>query len=185
MQTKQRRVLWIDDDVRPDTFDLTVLTGGGYAVDCATSAGEGLTQLRENSYDAILLDLHLPDQSGLDVLQIFSSWHIATPIVILTGFGDVESAVTAMKLGAVDYREKPLDGADLLSVLRGVCEAAAASSDRPVNARWIEGVCDRLSLCGTEDECLRRDVPPVAGSSLGAPLVRRCSASTEAVTHLR
>lgn len=148
------RVLWVDDDVRQDTAQVTLLANIGCAIDCATNAADAVKRIDEAVYDVILLDLHLPDRSGLDVLQLLS--HVPAGVVILTAFGDVDSAVAAMKLGATDYREKPLDDAELVSlVYRESARAPDQAYGHPrEDVRWIEGACDRLSFCVSRDECL-------------------------------
>lgn len=116
-----------------------LLAEAGFDVEQALSGVLGLAMARSASYDAILLDLRLPDMSGLDVLKELRAAGVAAPTLVLTGFGTIEAAVEAMKLGAVDFRQKPLIGDDLVVAVRSI--AARGDSIRPYAARrWAEAV---------------------------------------------
>jgi CheY-like chemotaxis protein len=87
----------------------------GFRVDCAPSGGEGLAMARAHAYDGLFLDLRLPDVSGLDVLRQLRREGNCVRVFVLTGFGDVESALAAGRLGAAGYLHKPLMGDDLVA----------------------------------------------------------------------
>jgi DNA-binding NtrC family response regulator len=100
------RILLVDDEpaIRDAFGDL--LTTEGYAVHLAQNAAEGLHQMETASYDLVLLDLMLPDRSGMEVLREVRLRDRETPIFVLTAYGSVESAVEALKLGANDFIQK-------------------------------------------------------------------------------
>ena len=108
------RVLVIDDeaDIRESLETLLVLEG--YAVDLAQNAAEGLRALDSRAYDLVLLDLMMPDRSGMDVLREVRERDQETPIFLITAYGSVEAAVEALKSGANDYFSKPWDNEKLL-----------------------------------------------------------------------
>jgi DNA-binding NtrC family response regulator len=108
------RILVIDDeaDIR-ESLDI-LLTSEGYQVDGAESAQEGIRRLETGLYDLVLLDLMMPDRSGLEVLEEVRRWDRQTPIFMITAYGSVESAVKALKAGASDYFTKPWDNEKLL-----------------------------------------------------------------------
>ncbi|HEX4169437.1 MAG TPA: sigma-54 dependent transcriptional regulator [Bryobacteraceae bacterium] len=110
----RRRILVIDDeaDIR-ESLEL-LLTGENYEVDLAETATIGLQKFEANSYDLILLDLMLPDRSGLEVLADIRQRDADTPIFMLTAYGSVEVAVRALKARANDYFAKPWDNDKLL-----------------------------------------------------------------------
>ncbi len=81
----------------------------GHEVHVAELGSEGVATVREQPADLVLLDLRLPDASGLDVLSSIRSVDASIPVVLMTGHGSVRDAVEAMRLGAVDYLQKPLD----------------------------------------------------------------------------
>ena len=107
-------VLVVDDesDIRES---LEVLLGSeGYAVDLAQNAAEGLRKMESRGYDLVLLDLMMPDRSGMEVLQEVRQRDRETPIFMITAYGSVEAAVKALKFGANDYFSKPWDNEKLI-----------------------------------------------------------------------
>jgi DNA-binding NtrC family response regulator len=86
----------------------------GYVVELAVDGSDGLKKLSKSRYDLVLLDLMLPDRSGMDVLAEIRPRDQETPIIMLTAFGSVEVAVNAIKAGASDYFSKPWDNEKLL-----------------------------------------------------------------------
>jgi DNA-binding NtrC family response regulator len=111
---ERRRILVIDDeaDIR-ESLEL-LLNGENYAVDLAENAGAGLQKFESGSYDLVLLDLMMPDRSGMDVLADIRQRDGETPVFMLTAYGSVEVAVRALKSGANDYFAKPWDNEKLL-----------------------------------------------------------------------
>jgi two-component system, NtrC family, response regulator AtoC len=107
-------VLIIDDEKNIRSLLMRVLAEERLDVHAAASAAEGLQLAGEVDPDVILLDLRLPDASGLDVLKALRSRHPGAAVLMVTGFGQVESAVEAMKGGAADYIEKPFQALDKL-----------------------------------------------------------------------
>ena len=110
----QHRILVIDDeaDIR-ESLEL-LLAGENYAVDVAESGGGGLKKFESGNYDLVLLDLMMPDRSGMDVLADIRQRDPETPVFMLTAYGSVEVAVRALKAGANDYFAKPWDNEKLL-----------------------------------------------------------------------
>ena len=100
-------LLVVDDDPRIRTTLLEGLTMAGHRVTAVASGKDALARLRTESFDVVLLDLRMPEMHGLEVLQIMRDEAVETDVVVLTGVGDVQSAVAAMKLGARDLIQKP------------------------------------------------------------------------------
>ena len=111
---ERRRILVIDDeaDIR-ESLEL-LLTSENYAVELAEHATSGLQKFESGSYDLILLDLMMPDRSGMEVLADIRQRDPETPVFMLTAYGSVEVAVRALKSGANDYFAKPWDNEKLL-----------------------------------------------------------------------
>jgi ActR/RegA family two-component response regulator len=143
------RVLWIDDEVQPTDALVRLIQQEGFQVDCAPTGDLGLDLARRYFYQAIVLDLRLAGSSGLEVLRRLRESGVACPVVMLTGFAEVASAVAAMKLGAVDYREKPIDADDLAALLRAVCASPFAAPDRTSGDGWLQSKIDDLAICTT------------------------------------
>jgi len=90
----------------------------GYEVVVAGSGGEGIKKIRKLRADLVLTDLKLPGKDGLEVLKASREHNPLTPVIVMTAFGTVETAVKAMKLGAVDFVTKPLDMDYLLLLIK-------------------------------------------------------------------
>lgn len=108
------RILIIDDEADIRESLETLLSLEGYTVEEAPNGTEGLRRLEHSNYDLVLLDLMMPDRSGMDVLKEVRERDTDTPICMITAYGSVEVAVEALKAGAQDYFSKPWDNEKLL-----------------------------------------------------------------------
>jgi DNA-binding NtrC family response regulator len=116
------RVLVIDDDAAVrDSID-RMLRSAGYTVRTASSGEDGLALARDSTFDVILSDMRMPGISGLDVLRRLREHRVDSGFIIMTGFGTVDTAVEAMKLGAVDFVQKPFFRDELLMRVRAAAE---------------------------------------------------------------
>ncbi|HWP84201.1 MAG TPA: sigma-54 dependent transcriptional regulator [Terriglobia bacterium] len=115
MPDSKGSLLVIDDEpgIR-ESLDM-LLSGEGYRVELAATAAEGLQRLERKPFDLVLLDVMLPDRSGLEVLREIRASHPKLSVVMITAYGSVENAVEAMRLGATNYINKPWDNARLLA----------------------------------------------------------------------
>src|SRR6476646_3381313 len=91
------KVLVIDDELDIREGLELLLTSEGYTAELAQNATEGLQRLESGTYDLVLLDLMMPDRSGMEVLQEVRQRDRETPIFMITAYGSVEAAVTALK----------------------------------------------------------------------------------------
>ena len=112
--TDRRRILVIDDEIDIRESLELLLTGEDYDVDLAETAAIGLHKFESGSYDLVLLDLMLPDRSGMEVLGDIRQRDSETPIFMLTAYGSIEVAVGALKARANDYFSKPWNNEKLL-----------------------------------------------------------------------
>jgi DNA-binding NtrC family response regulator len=111
------RVLVVEDEENVRDLLLTVLAENGYRVDAVRSGEEALRQLDQQLYDLVLLDLNLPGMHGLNVLGAGPALQTDAQFIVMTAFGSIDSAVEAMKLGAVDFIKKPFRTEELLHIL--------------------------------------------------------------------
>src|SRR6185437_3221827 len=135
------RILVIDDeaDIR-ESLEL-LLTGENYLVEMAENATSGLQKFEAGHYDLVLLDLMMPDRSGIEVLADIRQRDTETPIFMLTAYGSVEVAVRALKAGANDYFAKPWDNEKLLieidrMIARGRLERENTQLKRALKQRY-------------------------------------------------
>ncbi|HOE18028.1 MAG TPA: sigma-54 dependent transcriptional regulator [Syntrophorhabdaceae bacterium] len=106
---KKKKILIIDDEQSLLESLEMFLSEKGYDVCCTLSAAEGVKKNESFAPDIVILDIRLPDKNGLDVLQELRQRHNEKNIIIITAFHDMETTITAMKLGACEYIPKPID----------------------------------------------------------------------------
>jgi DNA-binding NtrC family response regulator len=116
------KVLIIDDEPQLRNMFARVLSRDGYEVEGAGAGRDALESVKRGSPDLVLLDLHLPDLNGLEVLDRIAKSSPSVPVVMMTGQGDVATAVRAMKLGATDFLLKPFDAMHLSATVRTLLE---------------------------------------------------------------
>lgn len=110
-------VLIVEDDQNVRTLLVDLLEAEGYVVETQESGEHALKTLDRDLYDIVLLDLNLPGMHGLNVLSAAPVLQTDAQFIVMTGFGSVDSAVEAMKLGAFDYLRKPFDPDELLLII--------------------------------------------------------------------
>ncbi|UCG63029.1 MAG: sigma-54-dependent Fis family transcriptional regulator [Candidatus Zixiibacteriota bacterium] len=101
------KILVIDDEDSMCNFMEIMLAKEGYSVATACSGNEGLQLLKENRYDLVIADLNMPDMTGIDVLKQVRSFRHDQDLIVMTAYASVDTAIEAMKHGAVDYITKP------------------------------------------------------------------------------
>jgi DNA-binding NtrC family response regulator len=109
----QGRVLVVDDDIGDAEALRSLLEQDGFAVDVTPSTEEALACFGRETYAVVLADLQLPGESGLDLVRKLRTEAPATAVIVLTGHASVSTAVSALKLGAVDYLKKPVNPSQL------------------------------------------------------------------------
>jgi DNA-binding NtrC family response regulator len=111
-------VLIVEDDLDLRTVIAESLEGAGFAAAQALNAKDAVERLRGFAYDALVVDLNLPDSSGMDVLQEAIRRYPQIRAVVITGFGGVAEAVKAIKMGAIEFLIKPFQLSPLAGILR-------------------------------------------------------------------
>jgi DNA-binding response OmpR family regulator len=109
MTQPRARILVVDDERNIRRTLGMVLETAGYQVDSVSDGEEALAECREQHYDIAFVDLQMPKMGGLELTRFLRGLSSKTAVVILTAYGSVPTAVEAMKLGAVDFLEKPFD----------------------------------------------------------------------------
>jgi two-component system nitrogen regulation response regulator NtrX len=140
-------VLIVDDEIEIRQSLESILSEEGYQVASAATASEALTLLADAAYDAVLLDIWLPDRDGLEALSEIRQLDTAQrpEVIIISGHGTIEAAVRATKLGAYDFLEKPLSLARTLIVLKNAIEARRLRED---NQELVRQLSFRVGVTG-------------------------------------
>ena len=166
------RNLLIDDDpgVR-DSMERTLRTAG-YSVQSASSGEEGFDVARNGGFDVILSDMKMPGISGLDILRRLRDLKVDAAFIIMTGFGTVETAVEAMKLGAVDFVQKPFFRDELLMRVRSASERRQLARQVELLQRQVEPPGSLSALIGSSPPMERaKDLIVRAAAVAGTVLI--------------
>ena len=107
--TEKNTILVVDDDHAHRTMLNTLINGWGYAVAEADDGFTAIEKVKESSFDLVLMDVRMVRVSGLEALEAIKGYNPAIPVIIMTAYSSVETAVKALKQGAHDYLTKPLD----------------------------------------------------------------------------
>lgn len=158
MVSVSKSVLVVDDDLSFTAFMCAALEKLAVRPDVAYSGAEAMSRLRRHEYSGVLLDLKLPDIPGLDVLRAIRQGGDRVPVVVLTGSGSVPAAVEAMKLGALDFLEKPVRLTQLSAIVQAL-STAQPPGDRPLPGR--EPLVDQLVRAMAVVANHSEDVPTV------------------------
>lgn len=121
------RILLVEDNARLSALTAEALKGAGYAIDPVCRAADAEAALRATSYDAIVLDLGLPDFDGMDLLALLRKRGLATPILLLTARDDAEAVVAGLNGGADDYLRKPFNMDELIARVRALLRRPGAA----------------------------------------------------------
>jgi two-component system response regulator RegA len=145
-----RTLLIVEDDKSFLQRLARAMEGRGFTVTTAESVAEGLIHLETASPAFAVVDMRLGDGNGLDVISALKRRRPDARAIILTGYGNIATAVNAVKLGAVDYLAKPVDADDVVNALLALEGKAAEPPENPMSAdrvRW-EHIQRIYELCG-------------------------------------
>jgi DNA-binding response OmpR family regulator len=156
MSQPEIRILVVDDERNIRNNLSMLLEAEGYNVDTAANGDDALLRVKEGRYDIVFADIQMPNMDGLELLRHLHGLRPKMPVVMLTAYGTVRRAVEAMKLGAVDFLEKPFDP----KAIKLLCQEILARQ--------------KISTSGTVDDILHL-----------AALARERKAFTEARVHLK
>ena len=110
----------------------------GYQVETFSNGEDFLARLRDSVPSVILLDVHMPGRSGLEVMEELAARHVSAPVLIISGQGDIPMAVAAIKQGAHDFVEKPFDGTEVVERIEKILASAkkAPEAGQSALANW-------------------------------------------------
>lgn len=152
----KRSILIVEDDITFGVMLKTWLQKKGFTISSASSIAQAQKQLKEQQPDLILSDLRLPDKDGIYLLQWIDKQRLCIPMIIMTNYAGIQSAVTAIKLGADDYIAKPFNPDELLKKIHETldkplkkAENATTSATKPLTSHpkptspgFLEGESD-------------------------------------------
>lgn len=109
MSGEQVDILVVDDDISHCTILQALLRGWGYRVALANNGLQALEKVREKVFDLVLCDIRMAEMDGIETLKEIKTFNPSIPVLIMTAYSSVDTAVEALKSGALDYLIKPLD----------------------------------------------------------------------------
>ncbi len=146
------RTLLIADDDKPFLTRLArAMESRGFAVDTAETVQEAMVKVRHNPPAFAVVDMRFGDGNGLDIVRELRARRANARAIVLTGYGNIATAVTAVKLGAIDYLAKPADADEVYAALTAAPDGKAPPPENPMSAdrvRWehiqrVYEACDR------------------------------------------
>lgn len=111
-------ILIVEDDITFSLMLTTWLSKKGFVVRSSSSVSDAKRRLGEEAFDLVISDLRLPDSDGIDLLKWLKNTHPSLPLIMMTSYAEIQTAVQAMKLGAADYIAKPLNPDELLGKIK-------------------------------------------------------------------
>ena len=136
-------ILIVEDDITFSLMLTTWLGKKGFVVRSSSSVSDAKRRLGEGAFDLVISDLRLPDSDGIDLLKWLKSTHPSLPLIMMTSYAEIQTAVQAMKLGAADYIAKPLNPDELLGKIKELVRVEEKAPARvPVSSApdlYIEG----------------------------------------------
>ena len=151
LSPQEKTLLIVDDDKSFATRLGRAMEARGFDVRMADGVQDGLSAIRSHPPAYAVVDMRLEDGSGLDVIALLKALRPDARAIVLTGYGNIATAVTAVKAGAIDYLAKPADADDILAALLAPPNQKPAPPENPMSAdrvRWehiqrVYELCDR------------------------------------------
>jgi two-component system response regulator HydG len=151
----QNSILVVDDDPAHRTMLRTLLTGWGYAIAEADDGSAAIERVHERAFDLILMDVRMVKVSGLQALAEIKSFNPAIPIIIMTAYSSVETAVEALKNGAYDYLTKPLDFDELRLAMERAMDHKELREENRLLRETLGSHFDRRHIIGQSRAMVR------------------------------
>ncbi|MDD5286468.1 MAG: sigma-54 dependent transcriptional regulator [Desulfuromonadaceae bacterium] len=143
--SNKKHILIIDDEENLRHMLSVMLTRQGFVADSAANGGEGLKRLKEKAYDFILCDIRMPEMDGKTFLAEALEQNVGAPVIMMSAYGTVETAVECMKIGAYDFISKPFKKDEIIMVLKKAEERERLKEE---NSRLKGEVAGRFEYSG-------------------------------------
>ena len=143
------RILVVEDEHDMLLGLRKILSNQGHNVDIAGTGSAGLKKIEESVFDIVITDLKMPDVDGIEVLRKVKEINSDTMVIVITGYGTVESAVEAMRLGAYDYITKPFDAEHIKMVVRKALKQISLTNENRYLKQQIKEAKDFQNIIGS------------------------------------
>lgn len=152
LPTRTERILVVDDDVGICESVHWILRKSGYECVVANTGAAGLAELQSCEFDLVITDLKLPDMSGLDVIGSIKAMELSVPIILMTSFSSVESAIEALRKGAIDYMIKPFHNEDFGFAVERALNERRARRENTILKRSLRKTLTLNTIIGESEE---------------------------------
>jgi len=153
--TEKYTILVVDDDRAHRTMLKTLLSGWGYLIREADDGETAIAAVRERAFDLVLMDIRMLKISGLEALVEIKAINPAIPVIIMTAYASLETAVEAVKKGAYDYLQKPLDFDELRLKMERAMEHRRLKEENALLKESLGARFDRRNLIGSAPVMVR------------------------------
>jgi len=153
---KETRILVVDDEPKICEFLGILLGREGYQTDSAYNAADALAQIEQNSFDLVLTDLKMPGMDGFELITRLKKIRPDLPVIMITGYATVETAVQALRYGVDDYVTKPFNIDELRKVIARSLQSATAQQQTQEMAAQLQAAGAELARCRklAEEQCV-------------------------------
>jgi FixJ family two-component response regulator len=158
----------VDDDPSVREGLKSLIRSAGWSVETFASAQEFLSRPRAKAPSCLILDLQLPDLSGLDLQKRMAATDLEIPIIFLTGHGDIPASVQAMKAGALEFLTKPVDEQDLLRAIQEAIDRDRRTRQQHADMHELRSRHD--SLTAREREVMQQVISGLLNKQVAAEL---------------
>jgi two-component system, NtrC family, response regulator HydG len=145
---KRNSILVVDDDHAHRTMLKTLVGGWGYEVTEASDGLEAVQMVRDRPFDLVLMDIRMVKVSGIEALSEIKSYNPAIPIIMMTAYASVDTAVETLKKGAYDYLTKPLDFDELRFAMERAMDHSQLKQENRILRESLGGRFDRRNIIG-------------------------------------
>jgi len=142
------RLLIIDDEASIRRTLKEILEFENYTVDVAEDGVQGVSAAKKNTYDAIFCDIKMPQMDGLEVLDTLKADGVSTPMIMISGHGNIETAVDSIRKGAFDFIEKPLDLNRILVTIKNALDKTNLVEETVVLKKQVKKLAKSSTIIG-------------------------------------
>jgi response regulator RpfG family c-di-GMP phosphodiesterase len=156
IMAKEALILVVDDEPKICEFLGILLGREGYRTDSAFSAADALARIERNAYDLVLTDLKMPGMDGFELITLLKKVRPDLPVIMITGYATVETAVQALRYGVDDYVTKPFNIDELRKVIARTLESATVQQQKRELAAQLQAAGAELARCRkrAEEQCV-------------------------------